>query len=368
MLKTVNLLILGIVLSLASCLERDDSIFGPKYISAPSDLEVVDNTFKIIKQGDKFEIDLPIISFYDPQNPDSVFNPICFKAELSDSVTWIFTIRDLVTGAKKTIVGTSRQVNAVWNGDSDNISFFSKKVGDDKNLEIELSFIGIDKTITRLVIFQEPKLFPETILVADFEENGQAIVRGSAGDLDGWFDFFDTEGEDETISKGIGPNQIIVVQPSKASDPVESIQGQGYYHLRGDDNSVKPSPFFIGGMGHDAVVYGLPSISTNEVFINFYANSNGNKTTKLVVELAGFGGDLFTKEIAVNWEGWKLVSVRLSDFALTISGTIGTGEILTPLLESMKFAIHSGGGVAGGIAEINIDYVTFTIGKPFRQQ
>ncbi len=369
MFKTVNLIILAILLSLASCSEKDNSIFGPKYISAPSDLEVVDNTFKIVEDGDEFDIDLPVITFYDPDYPDSVLNAVIFKAELSDSVTWIFTISDLVTGAEKKIIGTSKNVSAKWSGDSDNIAFFSKfDPQNPKNLKVELSFIGIDKKVVRFLTFDRPKLFPNTILVADFEEDGQAIVKGSVGDPDGWFDFFDTEGEDETISRGVGPDNIIVARPSKASEPVESIQGQGYYHLRGDDNSVKPSPFFIGGMGHDAVVYGLPSISPNEVFLNFYANSNGNTTTKLVVEIAGFGGDLFTKEIAVNWDGWNLVSVRLSDFSLTTSGTIGTGEILTPLLESMKFAIHSGGGVAGSIAEINIDYVTFTIGKPFRQQ
>lgn len=372
MLKTVNLLIIGVVLTLSSCSKKDDSVFGPKYISAPSDLEVVGNTFEVIEVGSEFEIDLPIISFYDSQNPDSDLIPVAIKTELSDSVTWIVTITDLVTEAKKTIVGTSKFVNAIWTGNSDNINFFSaKKSGtSDKNLKIELSFIGIDKKVTKTLIFEKPKLFKDVILVADFEENGQAIVKGSVGDPDGWFDFFDTDGEDETISHGVGPDKIVVAsgQQSKTSTPVKSIQGQGYYHLRGDDNSVKPSPFFIGGMGHDAVVYGLPSISTNEVFLNFYANSNGNKTTKLVVELAGFGGDLFTKEIPVNWDGWKLISVRLSDFALTTSGKIGTGEILTPLLEQMKFAIHSGRGVAGSIAEINIDYVTFTIGKPFRQQ
>ncbi len=367
MLKKVHLLILGFIFFMTSCSERDDSVFGPKYISAPSDLEVIGNDFEIIRLGDESEEDLSEITFYDSTNVDSVFNPVYFKTELSDSVTWKFTVTGLSSGAVKTIIGTNKFINdAKWSGASDNIYFFKRE----EDIRIVLSFIGIDMTVTRVVRLKRPKLFPGAFLVADFEfdPKGQAIVKGSAGDPDGWFDFFDTDGEDETISKGIGPDNIVVAQPSKASTPVEAIQGSGYYHLRGEDNSVKPSPFFIGGMGHDAVVYGLPSLDPSEVFLNFYATSNGNKTTKLIVELAGFGGDLFTKEIQVDWDGWKLISVRLSNFALTTSGEIGTGEILTPLLEQMKFAIHSGRGNAGSIAEINIDYVTFTVGKPFRQQ
>lgn len=371
MFKKINLLILGLTILFISCSKRDDSVFGPEYLAAPSNLKVSGDSLVIIRVGDKTETDLGAtsITFYNPNDVDSVYNPVYFKAQLSDSVTWKVTIKGLESDAQKTLVGTGKSIrNAFWGGESENINFFKRG----ESLSITLSFIGIETNVKRIVQFADPKLFPGVYLVSDFElgEEGQGIVKGAAppGDADGWFDYFDIEGENETISKGVGPNNIDVVQPSKASTPVKPIQGDGYYHLRGDDNSVKPSPFFIGGMGHDAVVYGLPSLDPANVFLNFYATSNGNTTTKLIVELAGFGGDLLTKDIQVDWKGWKLVSIRLSDFALTTSGDIGQGVILTPLLEQMKFAIHSGKGNAGSTAEINIDYITFTVGKPFRQQ
>lgn len=368
-MKANYIVALATFLLIFSCVKRDESVFGPEYLGAPEDLEVVGNSFDIEFENTLLE-DEEVVDFSNSLMENYIQDTVFFNATLSDSVTWQLTIKGEKSGAIKTLIGTGYTFNnAYWVGESENIAFFSKG----EVVTITLSFIGIKKKIVRTLEFGSPRLFPDVILVTDFElqTDIQGIVKSTEDDADGWFEYFDETGSKEGISRGIGPKigpqNIIILKPELASVPVKSIQGDGYFHIRGKDYSVMPSPFFIGGFGHDAITYGLPLTDPSNVYLNFYANPNGNRTTKLVIELSGIGGDLFTKEIGVDWDGWKLISVRLSDFSLNIGGVIGTKEILTPQLKQMKFAIHSG-NVAGNLAEINIDYVTFTVGKPFKQQ
>lgn len=365
-MKVLSIIIsIVLVVSFTSC-DRDEEIQGPVYKTSDLTVQIIDNQFFAFKDTSKVELaenQPPVFgNLQDTTQKDTVF----FYAELTELTTWKITISGESSGAVKELVGTSKIIDfPFWNGISDNEYFFRKK----EKVSVVLSLIGSNVSQSLKLEVGGVPVFPGMILIGDFEEGDdiQGLVKATAGDSDGWFQFFDVEGDDEEISYGLGPNKIIYNQPSKASIPVKSIQGNSYFHLRGDDNSVKPSPFFIGGFGHDAVTYGLPDKPLNEIFINFYANSNGNRTTKLVVELAGINGDLFTKEIGVDWDGWKLISVRLSDFVLTTAGDTGIGKLLPTVLKQMKFAIHSG-GTAGNIAEINIDYVNFTINSPFKQK
>lgn len=366
-MRVLSIIISVVLVSLFISCDRDEEIQGPVYRTSGESVKIVDDKFQAFKDTSKVEL-ADVLYFYnedDITQRDTVF----FYAELSEASTWEITIKGIQSGAEKKLVGTSKIIDfPYWVGESDNIYFFRK----DEVVQATLSLIGssVSKSIDMSV--EETRLFPNVLLIADFEkgEAGKGVVRGAAapGDPDGWFQYFDVAGDNEEISYGLGPNEIVVAQPSKVSSPVQSIQGNSYFHLRGDDNSVKPSPFFIGGMGHTPVSYGLKdSIPMDDIFINLYLNSNGNKTTKFIIELAGINGDLFTKEMLIDWEDWRLISVRLSDFVLSTAGKTGIGNIIPSQLKQMKFAIHSG-GTAGNIAEVNIDYVTFTFGSPFKQK
>lgn len=366
-MKVYKLLLVLIISTLFFSCSRDEEVSGPKYATASGNLSIIDDKFRVLIDTDTSIVDF-VAESVEFSNPDdkSAKDTVFFFAKMSEEVSWSIAIKGNSSGALKTLVGTSNSIDfPYWTGESDNIYFFRKG----ESVTATLSFVGSDVSKEYSFIVQETKSYPDMILIGDFEKgaDGRGLVIGTADDPDGWFQYFDVEGDDEEISYGLGPNEIVVKQPSKQSIPVEAVQGEHYFQLRGDDNPTKAGSFFIGGMGHTPVSYGIGSdVLLEDIFMNLYLNSNGNTTTKFVIELGGINGDLFTKEMLIDWTGWRQISIRLSDFVQSQVGDNGIGKLLPEQLKSLKFAIHSA-GTSGNVAEVNIDFVTLTFGSPFKQ-
>jgi hypothetical protein len=180
------------------------------------------------------------------------------------------------------------------------------------------------------------------------------------------FMFFDTDTKSEYLdtAKFVG----IETKANKNKEPLPTpVQGNGLIYLRGNDIIGEPSSFFVGGFNAADTDFKLDKNKSNdEIYINFYANSNGNRTTKLVVLMNGIGGDQFKIERVITWTGWKLVSAKLSDFIQSTAGSLGTGKISASSLKRFNFEIHSGDG-PGKEVEIAVDHICFTYGGPFSQ-
>lgn len=335
---------------------------------------------KYVRATENFEIE----SFESNLTSDSISFPkesVVFKAEFNEEVSWTITITGKASPedhAIKVFKGTSMIIDsslASWDGASDNIYFFKK----DEYLNIKLEILGSDKVREWDSYYvSSPKDFnakDNVIVLLNFEGSGALINEpGSV------FTFFDTENKSEFIDSlaFVGSDALVrsncdnldgaidcsTLELGKGNIPTP-VEGNGLIYVRGKDIVGQPNSFFIGGFNHSPSIYGLDA-PLDSIYLNFYANSWGNKTTKLSIELEGIGGDIFKSEKNITWSGWKLVSIKLSDMVLGTAGTLGTGVMIPKALKKLGIQIHSGDG-PGKEAEMLIDYVCFTYGAPFRQ-
>lgn len=345
------LFVLGLIVAINGCKHPlEDEPYPETYKSASGDFDV--NFFLVLLQEDG-EINF---------EEDSVW----FRAQFNESATWVITIDGLSSGAQKVLSGTGSTIDSAgtfWNGASDNSAFFSKG----ESFTVTLSFFGNDITKTSApVAIVEPKQF-KGLLVSDFESATEA--KGFVVGTD-WFKFFDGEtpgdGKLESVAYGVYPNDIVWTNSDFEHTLPSPIQGKSYYHMEGQDYADQPNDFFIGGFGHDAQRFGITA-PLNETYVNFFLTTNGNTTTKIKLEIPGIGGDLFAKELDVTWTGWRMVSIKLSEFVLAESGPLGAGELIPELVGKISFQLMSGGGEAGNLAEANLDYLIITEYKPFSQ-
>ena len=292
-----------------------------------------------------------------------------FDAELSEEVSWTITITGMSHPkdfAQKVIKGTSKVLDpskVVWDGSSDNIYFFKPN----EAVNVKVSFLGSDSVITnttyKIGVTKKFNGVNGNTVVLDFESTGPDALVTSPANV---FSFFDTDTKSEYLDsvKFVGNE----VNANKNGKPLPTpVQGKGLIYLRGQDIVGEPSSFFVGGFNAADKDFKLDKTKSNdEIYFNFYANSNGNKTTKVVILLNGIGGDQFKIERVITWTGWKLVSAKLSDFIQSTAGALGTGKISPESLKRFNVEIHSGNG-PGKEVEVAVDYICFTYGSPFSQ-
>jgi hypothetical protein len=100
---------------------------------------------------------------------------------------------------------------------------------------------------------------------------------------------------------------------------------------------------------------GLTSPATT-TYIKFDANSNGYTGTQIQVNLGDASGNNFNRIVAINWNGWQTVSIKLSDFyfgyATDASQTVVPSQITT-----VKFHFNN---YVGNQSEVNLDNIRFT--------
>ncbi len=101
--------------------------------------------------------------------------------------------------------------------------------------------------------------------------------------------------------------------------------------------------------------FGLSSAAT-ATYIKFDANSNGYTSTQLQVNLGDASGNNFNRVVAVSWNGWQTVSLKLSDFYFGY-GTATTQVVDPTQVTTVKFHFI---GYAGNQEEINLDNIRFT--------
>lgn len=338
-------LVLG---AFASCKRdsKDDPFLGPE--------------IKPAKEGFAITTWVPPVS---PGNYASASD--VFAAQFNQEVTYTLTLVGQSSGAKRVYQGTGVDFDAsdfVFQGEADGSKFF--KAGE--TIRATLSVIGSDQTesIEYTVSTTKNWAVPGEVIYLTNFDGGGFYSAGSFGTQ--WFAFDD------------GPLPTELTYYDYETDLVAPIEGNTYGRISGLDGAGS-SPFFMGGMG--TFVTFTPAVSTlssdpSEIYYNIYLNNNGVNDSRIKVDLRqrdGLGNTLlvFSNEINVNWSGWRLVSIPLSQFANDVDGGSTPGADLTAslsLLNAIGFVLLNGESQgAGTAASISIDMITLTKGKPFSQ-
>ncbi|HXA01923.1 MAG TPA: hypothetical protein VNW99_08045 [Cytophagaceae bacterium] len=339
---------------------KNDNFFGPAYRVAPANFSVAGNSFTPNKGSNP-------VAGVNFNTPDS----ISFHATFSDSVSWTITLTQATTGAMKVITGLSKsidQTNAVWNCSSSNIYFFRRSftTGSDP-VKAVISFLGSDITLSTTVYIYNVFIY-----------NGKTI-NGVKYTL---LDDFDGGGVSTYALTGSvypDPGDANVVLGFDSVNKVESGPSTGNsYRMKGTDSNNNS---YLGGMNTitlDALSGIVAVTDPNDLYINLYIYGSGKANSALevkVYELDTVRGGTYTQynndgwinDIIIDWTGWKLVSLKYSNFQRArdpLFGGAGNGIKQPDKLCGMAVSLLSQ-PVVGADVDLNFDYVILSQHGPF---
>ncbi len=230
-----------------------------------------------------------------------------FTAEFSKPVQWTITITGETTGAQKTITAKTKSINAdsaTWNGSTTKFPVFGVE-----NCKAMLTIEGEPDTSILDIQVLSPKP-NEGLVLADFE-NGM--------DPD-WTVFIQTGAD---MDFGI------------KTDPIAP-HGSSYLNMKGtvdwdwligliDFNAAAYTTDPTMPLSSDpervyfnVLVYGEPANNQSLILFQFKEDENEDGN------FDGNSEDIYALEVWVDWEGWKLVSVKYSDLEALVNGQPAT--------------------------------------------
>ena len=70
---------------------------------------------------------------------------------------------------------------------------------------------------------------------------------------------------------------------------------------------------YVGSSHDDAIIYDLSQVTTDGASIRLDVNTNGKNGTNISVAFADKDGGNWNKVVKCDWDGWKAVTIKLSD-------------------------------------------------------
>jgi hypothetical protein len=320
-----------LLLALVQCKHpsQTDDFIGPEI--TPENFSVLDNHFKAVKSNVDFHTEAQ-----------------SFEATFSNKVKWTIKIKGLESGAVKTVSGTSKIVDAsisTWDGASDSVFFFSTG----EKCVAEITFFN--STLSLKDTFQiknETKY--DGVLIDDFETYTADLVG-----LDSSF----KDASDENITVDF-------------ANKTTKVQGKNSLLLSGLDKNAN---YWISGVNTlpNALTNRFTTTKSNELYFNISIYGTGDKLASLSVRLTedddnsgafeAANDDAFTYLIAVDWKGWKRVSIPYSSFTDS-DAALGNNSAEPSKLKGMSLALVANTSTQN--VSLNADYIIFTNLKPLK--
>lgn len=320
--------------------KKPEEFVGKEFIEAPSDLAV--------------------LSFDGPSVPvDFTKDSVGLTGELSHRVSWYVTFTGLESGAVKSFEGLSQSIDPSqfkWGGEHDptkSIKFFKKG----EPVLVEISFLKSNLVSRDTITIGETKIFNGDVLFEGFDQKSYNN-----------FPVYLTFGENAKEGfKGT---------PITEFDKV--VQGEGSWMLSGADND---NTYFIGGTRSmkadgNSEYFEFKSLNPDSVYFNMYIYGDGNITTRVALAVAedddldktyeDATDDVWEYPFKLNWTGWKLVSFRYSDFAVSASAAYGgSGNKKRQLDRVKRITLNLLSDPPGNPASYIVDFPIITYGGPF---
>jgi len=345
--------VLSVCVLSISC-KRDkhpENMIGPEYKNADPGFFVVNDAFTATPSA-KVDFTKGVVSF------DSKF---------SQEVTYFLTLRG-TSGASVSFTGKAADLSKVkWDGGHNGLYFFTAN----DQVTAELSFLGSNIVLKNTLTIAEPKSYG--VLVSnDFEPFRAGHKRFPSG----WY-VFGGEADKGTNGAYNGifafPTSSIIVDPGDPNSPViNSVKppsGSKYYFMSGTDAN---NDFYIDGAGGE-VTLNLATDNPDSVYYNVFVYGRGFVSDKGSLKIQeddnGSGKvqdteDELFYDFKVNWVGWKLISVKYSDFSFT--ATIQGNRKREPK-KAGKVGFTLLSDPSGASTQYGFDYPIFTYGKPLPQ-
>ena len=273
------------LLLFAACKREDKPFEGPS-------LQDLNGPFSMAKP---FAANKAVVDF-------SKNETVVFGAEFSKQCDWTITIRGGLSKATKIITGKSRQItvdNAVWNGTTTVFPAFKTEP-----CKAVLKIAGVEDSFTLNVGINGVRV-PQGFMLTDFESGLNAkwntfIQSGANMDFKVKTDAFSVQGKNYLNMAGTVTWDWLI----GLIDFPASAYGSSTLAL----SSIPEDVYF------NCLIYGDANPNQSRVLFQFKEDDNNTKAFEPAAD------DQFDKEIIVNWQGWKLVSLKYSDLVHLSNG------------------------------------------------
>ena len=352
---------------------------------------------------------------------DSIGRTVNFKGKFDKTANWKISIVGLKSGAIKTFTGTSTDLNTLvnWNGAQDSLYFFRDNEKVVAHLSIDNSEIARD---TILIIKKKREnsnkiaLFPKYVNLSDCSSrNGLFYTAGYDIEPAPLLDM------DPSISVDMNGNIGAVGDSSLNLLPNAKYQGgltnSRFFYLKGQDVSTRIQTesgpdYYIGRLqsvnlkdsttagnrlsfGNTPDICGKPSRygknvtilmeqagSPDNLYFNVfvYGDGNGDIILYKVKEDDNNNGfyedgsdESYEKAIVVDFKGWKLFSLKYSDFTKAtfrdpadgFDKTNANGNRVKNISNIIHVQFELNAHLKGGKGQMIIDYPTASWGGKF---
>lgn len=268
-----------------------------------------------------------------------------FTANFNKPVTWTLEITGQNSHAQKIIEGVSKSLdasNATWDGSTTIFPMFKAEP-----CSVRLYIDGVSDTFEVQTAIKSTKV-NQGLIIADFE-NGfnpawTRFVQSGAN--------MDFNVKSDSLSPQAG--KYLKMAGTVAWDwliglidfPATAYGGGNTFSLSSNPDNV----YF------NCLIYGVPNTNESLVLFQFKEDENGDGIYNSNTD------DQYDLQVTVNWEGWKLVSIRYRDLTSLSNGqpTTPKGNALHNPDKLAKISMLHLANPANGYAHCKIDYLIFT--------
>lgn len=293
-----------------------------------------------------------------------------FSAELSIRTDWQITIIGLESGAKKVIEGREREISggvAEWNGTITFAPIFGQE-----ECTTMMTFTHFEDTLWGDNITVESARLQEDVqlVVSDFEDPTQV---------------FGSFAEQAAFNQRVSGSYFQDLYTTPASfEQVNPAEQDGFWAMTANNGSA----IFICGMNltgaqatgnNGATYFDFGNQNPDHVYLNAFVRGFGNQSTRLAI---GFQEDdnldgtyspqsegTWQTEILVDWHGWKVVSIPLSQTTLSTTGGFGnidgTGQKDLDRVINIEFLLLAVEGTTG-MTGYGLDFINTTLFYPYQ--
>ncbi len=285
-----------------------------------------------------FSIDKDTVNFGSGENA-------VFSAVFNKPVNWSIEVTGQLSKAKKILSGQSKRIdasNGTWDGSTTIFPMFKAEA-----CVAQLFIEGVSDTFVVATAIKSIKV-NSGLVIADFENGFNSawtryVQSGANMDWNIKTDSLCPQGAKYLKMAGTVNWDYLI---GLIDFPATAYGG-------GNTLPLSPNP---DNVYFNCLIYGVPNTNESIVLFQFKEDENGDGVYNANTD------DQYDYQITVNWEGWKLVSVKYSDII-----SLNNGQPTTPNGNSIhnpdkiaKISMLDLANPSNGFASCKIDYLIFT--------